>query len=615
MPACLLKPKKVPKLGHKVFVSLFLLGGFLGCKSQSALKQRLNTPPSPEARPSLVSPYNPNKMTIETFFFRQNNHSFERIDLQADQSVEIVKIETALPQEWPKEKQSKIQSLGGILAYQKGLDFLFYSEKTLLPKACYRFLMDRETQLFIMTQSYEFIEDFADQLSFSLNVAAAGELCLNEQGKIYYFNNKSLYAISIPSQAELSQQLQIKFDDQLSLARYEMSAFSDDLALLARRERITKFHDDMAIRARRAPLPEARLKTFNAWTSSKSTQSSPKAATLSFSHPRSLNLSQNLETSQAVMLIAFRRELNLGNIILNFQPKTISLPLGATLKIKILGEGNEGSVYGLQFFKDKDLVLECAVKRTGSLNDRIASPTKIDDESSYSSDESYASSNFEADPVPFEGEHFLKLDRTGVQNPNLVKYFAHVDNEFSNEKLLFMEALPVGTLRNYKFTLEHYIQAAEGLQKIHKLGFIHNDIKADNMGLGADGKVRITDLGMASPNTPGRIVKAGTANRLAPEKFDHQKYLKKNAEGLWMYKGGNDLYDPTKGDVYSLAYDLYKKKLNLQTDSEWFRELDYLKRNPSDDLLKGLLKKALDPDPSKRISLDKFIADLKQIKN
>lgn len=64
-----------------------------------------------------------------------------------------------------------------------------------------------------------------------------------------------------------------------------------------------------------------------------------------------------------------------------------------------------------------------------------------------------------------------------------------------------------------------------GLQAIHDKKYVYRDLKPENLLLAEDGRVRITDLGLATPVTPKLHGAAGTRGYWAPE------MLKRNDDG------------------------------------------------------------------------------------
>jgi serine/threonine-protein kinase len=97
---------------------------------------------------------------------------------------------------------------------------------------------------------------------------------------------------------------------------------------------------------------------------------------------------------------------------------------------------------------------------------------------------------------------------SALNHPNIATI--HDLDEANQKKFLVLEYIPGGTLKqkiqnlsssgqelSLGLLVDYGIQIAEGLAHAHKHGIIHRDIKSDNMMLTEEGKVKITDFGIA----------------------------------------------------------------------------------------------------------------------
>jgi hypothetical protein len=114
-----------------------------------------------------------------------------------------------------------------------------------------------------------------------------------------------------------------------------------------------------------------------------------------------------------------------------------------------------------------------------------------------------------------------------LSHPNVVTIF---DYGFIDEHLYIVMELVVGqTLKRWvkgrtqREILKAYRQAGEALAAAHAVALVHRDFKPDNAIMGADGRVRVVDFGLAcetadpdrAPREPQRP--AGTPGYMAPE--------------------------------------------------------------------------------------------------
>lgn len=139
-----------------------------------------------------------------------------------------------------------------------------------------------------------------------------------------------------------------------------------------------------------------------------------------------------------------------------------------------------------------------------------------------------------------------------VQHPRLVKlHHAHVTRPpyYLVMEMLQGESLRRRLRRDYSLPVSTALwiarQVAEALAALHRKGFLHGDVKPDNIRLVADGEAILLDLGFAHrPGENANLLDAGyvlgTANYLAPELC------------------GPDPRDDMRSDIFSLGVTLFE---------------------------------------------------------
>ena len=101
-----------------------------------------------------------------------------------------------------------------------------------------------------------------------------------------------------------------------------------------------------------------------------------------------------------------------------------------------------------------------------------------------------------------------------LAHPNVVN--VHDVGEHEGRVFVEMELVAGATLaewlgaeaREWRQILDVFVQAGRGLAAAHAVGIVHRDFKPDNVLVGRDGSVRVTDFGLAraqrrSPRAPG----------------------------------------------------------------------------------------------------------------
>ena len=79
-----------------------------------------------------------------------------------------------------------------------------------------------------------------------------------------------------------------------------------------------------------------------------------------------------------------------------------------------------------------------------------------------------------------------------------------IEQRASIRGLLTRAPLPV------REVLDLAVQMAEGLAAAHQAGIVHRDFKPENVLIGRDGRVKVSDFGLAAPPCPARGPVAGT---------------------------------------------------------------------------------------------------------
>jgi tetratricopeptide (TPR) repeat protein len=115
-----------------------------------------------------------------------------------------------------------------------------------------------------------------------------------------------------------------------------------------------------------------------------------------------------------------------------------------------------------------------------------------------------------------------------VSHPNVVPVYDV--GTFGQQVFLAMELVEAQTLRQWlqatprtwRQVLALFLDACRGLAAAHAARVVHGDFKPENLLVGSDGRVRITDFGLAHTTTPGEDaapVAGGTPAYMAPEQL------------------------------------------------------------------------------------------------
>ncbi|MFP2911526.1 serine/threonine-protein kinase, partial [Pyxidicoccus sp. 3LFB2] len=164
--------------------------------------------------------------------------------------------------------------------------------------------------------------------------------------------------------------------------------------------------------------------------------------------------------------------------------RTLGARVGRFLPLKVLGQGGMGVVYAAY---DPDLDRKVAVKLlrvAGSARALEAGRTRL----------------------LREAQAMAR-----ISHPNVIPVFEV--GTWEEQVFVAMELVEGGTLRDWmqakprswREILVTYLAAGRGLEAAHAAGLVHRDFKPTNVLVGRDGRVYVTDFGLARPvGNPGR---------------------------------------------------------------------------------------------------------------
>jgi len=203
----------------------------------------------------------------------------------------------------------------------------------------------------------------------------------------------------------------------------------------------------------------------------------------------------------------------------------------------------------------------------------------------------------------------------GLSHPNIVNIYDVGDD--GDIHFIVMELVEGITLKNYierkgkleiKEAVGIAIQIAKGMEVAHLNNIVHRDIKPQNIIISKEGKVKVTDFGIAKAINSNTITAntMGSVHYLSPEQA----------------RGG---YSDEKSDIYSLGVTLYEMLsgrvpfvgdntvsvalLHIQSEPIPLRELD-----PNIPVsIERIVQKAMQKKPERRyLSGSDLIEDLKK---
>lgn len=207
--------------------------------------------------------------------------------------------------------------------------------------------------------------------------------------------------------------------------------------------------------------------------------------------------------------------------------------------VKVIGEGGMGIVY---------LAIQSALDRKVALKVTLPSLAEMDES--------------------FTKRFVREAKATAALNhPNIITIFDA--GVYENSSYMAMEYIPTGTLADLESSnLSHekicelFIGICRGLSAAHNAGFVHRDIKPDNILIDANGNPQVTDFGivksLGTQNTAITLAGGtiGTPQYMSPEQIKAEKLDGRSdlySVGVMMYnllEGHVPFYDETPSAVY-----------------------------------------------------------------
>ena len=169
-----------------------------------------------------------------------------------------------------------------------------------------------------------------------------------------------------------------------------------------------------------------------------------------------------------------------------------------------------------------------------------------------------------------------------------------------------LEAQPTSNLVQ---TVDCFVQTARALQALHQLGYVHCDLKPNNILRAADGSVKVIDLGQAAKLGATKKRIQGTPDYIAPE----QVKLMPVTEKTDVYNFGATLYWALTGRNLPTLFTVGKKENSFLVDDRISTPIEL---NPSvPEQLSNLVMDCVRVNPLKRPEMRELITRLEIIEH
>ncbi|CAD8181993.1 unnamed protein product [Paramecium octaurelia] len=153
------------------------------------------------------------------------------------------------------------------------------------------------------------------------------------------------------------------------------------------------------------------------------------------------------------------------------------------------------------------------------------------------------------------------------------------------------------------------LQLTAAIQYIHKLGFVHRDIKLENILLDKKLDIKICDFGFAEPIKGGYVTRsAGTQGYLAPELQNQGQIITEALPITEVFSLGVCLF------LTAFAHPPFRQTTKacpywrLISNGQWAKYWQTVdKQKKYDDEFRSLVQGMLEPDPAKRMTIDQVL--------
>jgi eukaryotic-like serine/threonine-protein kinase len=231
------------------------------------------------------------------------------------------------------------------------------------------------------------------------------------------------------------------------------------------------------------------------------------------------------------------------------------------------------------------------------------------------------------DPFLARDENFVRRFKTEakalakLENQNIVGVYALRETESGFFMVMeYVESKPLSQYLqengpfNIKDTVSITKQLLNAIGHAHKVGVIHRDIKPSNILLCDNGKIKVTDFGLAKvveakgPASTVTQARAGTLYYMSPEQVKGLKNVDSKSD---IYSLGISVYEMIAGRV---PFDKTDSDFTIQkkiVDGEIPSPVKFNSTIPKK--LTKIISKSIDKDPAKRYqSCDEMYADLEE---